>query len=369
MARTMTTDQRQQTVPAPACGGAGPVPRDAAGRSRPGSGTLGTPAPGWLTVYALLPPLTMVLLMVTAAALLLTAVALLPPPLMAVTSPSRESIDADPASPAPSLHLAAGVVTLAQSGSVALPADPAVVALARLIYAPSAESGPHALPGPLAITVEAGSLTVDLAAPASRHLAAQATSTVGPRVLAVGDRLVLPIDATAALRNTGSGPAVALAAGVFPAAALRRPAFGAGRQLANAAPAWIMDSAPGVTVQPLVSGWTIDPTTGTAALTLQRLSLPPGSQAPLSATDAAAVAVETGVLVIASSQGLISLQRADGSNERLTRGETATLLPGDGVLLLDGADGTLRNAGSGPLLVLHLTVSPALVRTTPRTAP
>jgi quercetin dioxygenase-like cupin family protein len=313
-------------------------------------------------IRALIPPLTIIAALVTAVALLLTAATLAPPPLIGAIAPlppgSTGAVLSPPgAATADPALLAAGSTVLVHSARTALPTLPAVVALARLIYGPGAAGDRRALPGPLLLIVEAGSLTVQVTGAAHRLPADQATPTE-EHTLSAGDSLVLPARTTAAFRNDGSGPVVALAAGVFPTSAMASATVGVGSPLGHAAPAWVKDGSPGATVELLAGGWMVDLTPGSAAMELRRLSLPPGAGEPLVATDAVALAVETGALSVVRGQGLIWLHHPDSSDDALSPGTEATLLPGDGALLQAGADVTLRNAGSSPLQLLVLTVAP-----------
>ena len=310
----------------------------------------------------LIPPLTIIAALVTAFALLVTAATIAPPPLTGAIAPRpARSTGAMPspseAAIANSARLAAGATVLVHSATIELPALPSVVALARLTYAPGAAGDDRALPGPLLLVVEAGFLTVQVTGAAQRLSADQATPTpTGELVLSAGDRLVLPAATSAAFRNMGTGPVVALAAGVFPTTAMGSALVGAGSPLGHSAPGWVEDGSPGATVEPLAGGWVVDLAAGSAAMDLERLSLPPGARVPLAATGAVALAVETGALTMVSGEGLIWLHHPEGGDDSLSLGTEATLLSGDGALL-QAADVALRNAGSSPLQVLVLTVA------------
>jgi hypothetical protein len=302
---------------------------------------------------ALIPPLTIALALVTAGALLLTAAAMAPPPLTSrVASPSPVASASEAALPD------ASVTALVQAPHAELPLPPTVVALARLTYAPGASGPSRALPGPLLLAVEVGSLAVQIDGSGQLLGANRATVIAADAVtLHVGDGLVLPTATTAAFRNDGSVPVVALAAGVFPThAVLNGPArLGASPDRMGSA-RWIDDGAPGITVQPLVGGWVVDLAAGSAALTLRRVNLQSGDSASLTAPGPVALAVETGALTLSAGGGLIWVQHPNGSDEWIAPTSAATLLSGDGALLQAGATATLRNAGSGPLLILELTV-------------
>jgi quercetin dioxygenase-like cupin family protein len=298
-------------------------------------------------VRALGPPLTIALALVTTVALLLIAAAINPPPLSgAVASPPARAAIAD------TLLLDAGIVTLARSASVKLPPAPAVVDLARLTYEPGASGPSHALPGPLFLAVESGSLTVDLAGAGQVRRAGQTTMTAGEFTLRAGDSLVLPTATPASFHNGGAMPVVALAAGIFPAAAVQS---GQGR---SGPTRWVDDWSPGAAVQPMAGGWLVDPPPGPAFVELSRVSLRPGGDAPLRTPGPVVLAVETGALRMTEVAGLGWRQPADGPDTLIAPATATTLLPGDAALLQDEATATLRNDGSGPLLVLDLTVDP-----------
>ena len=296
---------------------------------------------------ALLPPLTILLAVITAGALLLAAAVLVPPPLPAASALVR------PVEVLAAPGAAVTNTTLGQSVRVELPRTPAVVDLARLIYPPGAEGSHHALPGPLLMVVEAGALTVQLGGAAQLLQGQQAQPVAaGQLILHPGDGLMLPRTTPAAFRNRGTTPAVALAAGVFPA-----PAAQSGLGLGRIGPArWAESWAPGATVQPLAGGWLVDPAAEAAALTVQRLSLPPGAGRPLTALGPVDLAVETGALTLVIEGGLVWQQPLEGPDQFIAAASDATLLPGDAALLQRGAEVTLRNDGRGPLVVLALAV-------------
>jgi hypothetical protein len=298
-------------------------------------------------VRALLPPLTIALAVVTAATLLLMAASITPPPVTsAVTAPSPP-----PGSDVPRSD--SELALLMRAEGVSLPPTPAVVDLARLTYAPGA-GGHHALPGPLLLAVESGTLTVQLDG-MGQVQRAERTSQAAPGMLVLrpGDALVLPTATGAAFANAGSQPVVALAAGVFSSGVVASRFGRVG--LAH----WAEDWSPGASVQPLAGGWLVDASPGPATITLERVSVRPGDQVPLTAPGPADLAVETGALTLEARGGLVWQQHPVGPNASVAPASAATLLPGDAALLQEEASVSLRNAGSGPLLVLMLTVEPA----------
>jgi hypothetical protein len=146
---------------------------------------------------------------------------------------------------------------------------------------------------------------------------------------------------------------VALAAGIFPA-----PTLLSGRGRIGPT-SWAEAWSPGATIQPLVGGWLVDELAGPATIALRRLNLPPGGAVALTAPGPVDVAVETGVLTLEARGGLVWRQPPDGPDQFIAPASSTILLPDDGALLQDAAQVTLHNAGSGPLLVLVLTVTPA----------
>lgn len=309
-----------------------------------------------------IPLLAVVLALATALALLLVA-ATLAPPSATNASAGGASGDATLASAPPD----ATATMLVRAVDMALPAPPVVLELAALIYAPASGGSSRSLPGPLLIVVEAGALDADLAGAAQVQLAnGMMAIAAGSVTLHVGDRLMMPASTPVAFRNDDATPTVILAAGVFPARIV--PATMAPQRLvASGTPArWDDYWTPGATIQSLGAGWIMDPPTGRVTLDLRRLDLAPGAQAPLFASSGMAIGVEAGALALTLTRGLVWMQAPDGPDVLLDNSGAATLLPGDGALIQNQAAGTLRNDGSGPLLILVLTVSPAITSATPR---
>jgi quercetin dioxygenase-like cupin family protein len=302
-----------------------------------------------VTRRVLLPPLLISLAIVSAATLLLTAAAIAPPPVpAAVAAPPL------PATAVATLRAETSITTLGQTAGVALPLTPAVVDLARLIYAPGASGPRRALPGPLLLAIESGALTVDLGGAAQRLRPDRVTTVAaGELTLRAGDGLVLPLAISAAVHNDGPVPVVALAAGVFPAGA-------AAWIMGRSGPArWADDWSPGATVQPLVGGWLVDPPSGPAVIALRRLFIRPEASGPLTAKGPVVLAVEAGAPRMVAERGSVWRQPPDGPDAWLDSASEVTLLPDDGALLHEESSVTLRNEGSGPALVLVLTVEPA----------
>jgi hypothetical protein len=110
-------------------------------------------------------------------------------------------------------------------------------------------------------------------------------------------------------------------------------------------------------VQPLAGGWLVDAAGGPTAIEVRRLSLGPAGEIPLTSPGAVVLAVEAGTLTLAVDQALVWRQPPIGPDEWIAPASEATLLAGDGALLQDRPSVTLRNDGSGPLLLLLLTVT------------
>lgn len=298
---------------------------------------------------SLIAPLTVILTLTTAIALFLAAAAIAPPPL-----PDTVALHPSIAATATSTMLDAGKTVLLRSERLDLPQAPVVIGLARLIYRAGAAGSSRALPGPLLLAVESGVLTARVDGSGDLLRANGITESAnGDLVLHAGDGVSLPAASAASFRNDGATPAVALGAGVFPATA---ELGGAGRM---ATTRWDDNWTPGATVQELAGGWAVDLSAGPAALEIERVDLRPGDGTALAASGAAAIAVDAGALTMTAGQGLIWLQHPDGSDEWLSPGAAATILPRNGALLQSGARATIRNDGSGPLLAIVLSVAPA----------
>lgn len=302
-----------------------------------------------LLLRVLLPPLTIILVLLAAGTLLAAAVLLVPPlpqvsggvpagvPAVAVTVGAQTGIT---------------TTTLGQIAQVALPRTPAVVDLARLIYAPGDGGSARALPGPLLLVVDAGVLTVHLDGPAHLLQGEQAQLvSAGDVALQPGDGLLLPQATAAAFRNRGAVPAVALVASVV--------SSGGGASLfgRTGLASWNASWSPGATVQPLAGGWIGSETAASATLTVQRLIIPSGESHPLLAPGPVDLAVETGVLTLQALGGLVWQQPPTGPDQAIAPLQTAVLLPGDAALLQEVASVTLRNDSRGPLVLLALSVT------------
>jgi hypothetical protein len=300
-------------------------------------------------------PLTVALALVTASALLIVAATLAPP-----TTGAHAS---SPATPPDGTALpVATATTLLRADGVTLPPSPVVLELARLIYAPDSGGPSRALPGPLIVVVEAGSLDADCTGTALVRRADGTTAIdTGAVALHAGDRLTLPASTEAGFRNDDATPALLLAAGVFPARII--PATVAQQRLiATTTPSrWDDYWSPGATIQSLAGGWLMDAPAGPTTLDLRRLVLAPGASVPAATSGGMAIGVEAGALTLMLARGIAWVQTPHGpDNELLADAGAATLLPGDGTLIPSAASAMLRNDGSGPLLAIVLTVAPAV---------
>jgi hypothetical protein len=303
---------------------------------------------------ALIPPLTISLTLVTALALILTAAAIVPAPLTAAVAPPAPPLPSAAATPE------VGVIRLIDSALIALPPAPMAIGLARLIYQPG-RSGPLGhLPGPLLLAMESGTLAATLDGAAQRVPApGPPTGATGDILLHAGDALVVPTTTAAAFHSAGAQPAVVLAAGVFPSAAVGS-GFGPS-DLARgpgAAPHWSLVWSPAASVTRLAGGWAANLTAPTGRITLTRLTLPAGASTAVTTLGTQALAVEAGVLTLAAEHGLIGVAQPEDGDRWLSPGATATLLPGDSAMLQHTASATLRNDGRSPLQLLILDLTP-----------
>ena len=297
---------------------------------------------------ALIPPLTIALALIMAGTLLVTAAAIVPPPIPcgSASAPSPATVS--------DAHLAQ--TTLVHAPFVRLPPGSIVVGLARLTYAPGAISPRHALPGPLLLVVEAGTLTAHLDSPGQLLRPDSPRRVLGEVVLHQGDSLLLPAATAVVFHNEGVLPSLVLAVGVFPTTILPREPLPIGLSQGQSV-RWRDEWSPGARVHALAGGWLVAPPSA-ATIALQRLSLPSGGGLTLPAPGAAVLAVEAGALkVVAGGRGW--LQHPDGPDDGMRPGADVTLLPGDDAVLRDRASLTLRNDGESPLLALQVVVVPA----------
>jgi hypothetical protein len=299
-----------------------------------------------------LPPLAIAAALLTAGTLVLLAatIDLIPAPAAGGEgSPPATAASLPSAAATPPLDVA--VRPLARAAPQVMPPAPCGLELARLTYFPDHGGAPQTLPGPWLLAVESGALTVHLEGAGTLWRGEDPPQAAqGALVLHAGDALDLPTNMTVHVHNAGTAPAVALAAGVF---------ANVGRTTARGridSVLWDTSWSPGATVKPLGGGWLIAPPTGATTITLQRLSLAMGAQMPLRPPGAAILAVETGALTLRGEQGLLWRQTVGGPDDWIDPAYPATLLPGEGALLQNRPEVTLRNDGSAPLLVLLLTV-------------
>jgi mannose-6-phosphate isomerase-like protein (cupin superfamily) len=212
----------------------------------------------------------------------------------------------------------------------------------------------------LLLVVEAGTLSARIDGSARYARAGEEEMAAsGDVTLGAGDALVVPAGVATAFRNEGPTTAVALAALVAPA---RRVAWNRTPALAEAvskADHWPVTGAAGVAAQPLAGGRVADTPDGPATIEVGQVTLRSGASRPLATAGPVALAVTAGVLTVVAGQSQIWVEHTSGEDEWIAPGEEVVLLPGDGVLFQAGIVGSIRNDGSGLLLIDLLMLTPA----------
>jgi hypothetical protein len=224
--------------------------------------------------------------------------------------------------------------------------------LQREAYPAGAGRRVRAAYGARLLCVEAGALSVlvDPRSPASARVVPAAGTVVGQAPagpgeearLADGACVLFPEGAVATVANAGTAPATALRVEVVAAGSTGTDAgsFPTAGGLEDGVPGaglvrrWYLAGAPRIALP-----------VGAATLTLARRTLAPGEAAAQAAPGPVLVAVEAGQLALAGADGT-------GAETRLGTG--------DGALVPAGPPAALRNSGGDALVVLVLTIAPAV---------
>ena len=245
------------------------------------------------------------------------------------------------------------------------------LALFRVTYAPGSDEPLGGWHGPTLTYVESGTLLVELPSPKGQLLRASAPTepdvpTAGENTLQTGDALVLPAFADHAITNPKDEPAVI---SILLAVGGGDP----GPPL----------SAGGVTTKVAAKGSLASLPSGPVSVTLDRLTVLPGTSVPLTTAGVVLATVEAGaarllteaeegITVTRGSEadeigtpvysetrpGVVTADRPADAAGTVLPGTETTLLLGDGVLLPTERSGELSNAGDTPLVLLLVTITP-----------
>ncbi len=244
------------------------------------------------------------------------------------------------------------------------PPAPAFVAVVRYTLPPGTSVPSGETTGPRLFIAESGEITVaSIESDAGFRRAADAPpsqssqTSVTDAILRPGDHFLLTDPAPIDLRNDGSRAAVVLDAFVFPAAPL------------GVVPHTTMD---GVVVDPLVFGVADAMPAAPVELRIERLDIDNGSQISLTASSGPRLfVVESGTLGLFAETGVITYSGAAGNNPGSTAGRVRTVSPGSeslltargSVVVQAGASGAARNLGRTRLVLLSVTLLPAITGT------
>jgi mannose-6-phosphate isomerase-like protein (cupin superfamily) len=165
-------------------------------------------------------------------------------------------------------------------------------------------------------------------------------------MLTPGELFLLPERTLATIRNNDGPPAT------FLVIALRKPGGSSGLQPVVRPGA----DKPAVTATEVAGSLLTTWPSGPAVLGLGRATIAPGASFPVATPGAALFVVEAGTLSLARADGTVwSRRSADGA---ITTATDGILRPGDAVTLGPGASCDLRNAGTTPLVLLAVTITP-----------
>ncbi len=240
------------------------------------------------------------------------------------------------------------------------------VALGRVTVDAGSDFPAGSVLGSEALHVEDGQVTVEIAENVGSLVRRSLSSHVidagnrqlirpGERaVLVAGDVLLLPQGAQAMLRNDGTTAAEVLKVAVRePGGPNRVPGPEGTAQEAPSA-----SDAPGVTVTDLGPQPVLALPNGLAQLGLGRVTLAQGAALPISTTGATLLVIEDGSLSTTNVVGTVwSRSGGDGS---ITTATGTTYGPGDGILFEPGATGEVFSVAGQPLVLLVVTITPAL---------
>lgn len=307
---------------------------------------------GRLAPRSVIPLVTIALLLVTAGALLLGAATLVPAPrIVSVTPPPVLDIN--------NRSGASRDTTVIQSVEVMPPPAAEAIDLVRIIV----EAGSRGV-DPLEanvrfLTVESGTLTLDLDGPAHLVATGQPPIQVEGRLrLEMDDGLVWPETTAVTWSNVTRDPVVLLAVGIFPAAESYAPVGIAQDEGETPAMRWTSMIPPGSTLQPLASGWWDSMPAGTLDITLWRGHIPPRTETSGAVMGEVMVVIEAGTASLRIEDGSGWRPSPEQDDQPIIATRAATLLPGDGAILFTSSCVHVRNTGSSPLLLLGLTINP-----------
>jgi hypothetical protein len=243
-----------------------------------------------------------------------------------------------------------------------VPVAPAFIAITRYTLPPGTGLASGATTGPRLFLVETGEITIRSAGSDSGfRRAADAPAMSGPGgpdvILRPGDHYFPTNPNSFELRNDGARAAAFLDAIVFPKAPL------------GIVPYTTMD---GVVVDPLVAGVADAVPSAPVELRIERLDVATGQQVALTAAPGPRLfVVESGTLGLAADAGVMTYSGAAGNNPGSTAGRVRTVAPGSESLLTArgsvfvqaGASGAASNLGRTRLVLLSLSLLPAIPAT------
>ncbi len=256
------------------------------------------------------------------------------------------------------------VTSLMQVGLEAgeLPIAPSFVRLLRITMEPDSVSPLHTHPGPEFNLVESGTVRVMVQGKALLQRAAvdgvaQPVETVPDneeQVLRRGDQIAYMIGTALTFRNSGTKPAVMLAAVILPAGSQHPP----GLVWVGQAPT--ADQLAGVTSEVLGDGIATTLPTGASTFAVDQVTLDAG--APLAGGPGPELySLVSGVFDFTIQSGSVQVSRIaePGPRPESPAGTAVSLAPGDAVFFPNGVEQSARNAVSGAATFYRVALTSA----------
>ncbi len=256
------------------------------------------------------------------------------------------------------------VTSLMQVGLDAgeLPIAPSFVRLLRITMEPDSQSPLHTHPGPEFNLVESGTVRVMVQGKALLQRAAvdgvaQPVETVPDneeQVLRRGDQIAYMIDTALTFRNSGTKPAIMLAAVILPAGSQHPP----GLVWVGQAPT--ADQLAGVTSEVLGDGIATTLPTGASTFAVDQVVLDAG--APLEGGPGPELySLVNGVFDFTIQSGSVQVSRIaePGPRPESPAGTAVSLAPGDAVFFPNGVEQSARNPVSGAATFYRVSITEA----------
>lgn len=241
-----------------------------------------------------------------------------------------------------------------------LPVAPAFVRLLRITMEPDSESPLHTHPGPEFNMVESGTVRIMVQGKALLQRAAvdgvaQPVETVPDneeQVLRRGDMITYLPGTALTFRNTGTKPAIMLAAVVLPAGSQHPP----GLVWVGQAPT--ADQLAGVTSEVLGDGVATSLPSGATTFSIDQVTLEAGAPLP-GGPGPALYSLVNGLFDFTIQSGSVQVSRIaePGPRPDSPTGTAVSLAPGDAMFFPNGVEQSERNQVSGAATFYRVTIT------------